>query len=221
LRELAALLVSFGIILIGAEAFTNGIEWLGQRLKLGAGAVGSILAAVGTALPETMVSLIAILGLKKGTEGAEIGIGAILGAPFMLATLAFFITGLAALLFRRNNRPLRLEAKVVRRDLKFFLIVYSMAIFASFLSNQELKNDMAWVLVLAYGVYILLILRDCINGCKHENLAPLYVAGQTQNPTLVKILGQIIIALIDSYWSSGVCAFVNNYSDCYRVAGKV
>ena len=196
MRELAALLVSFGIILIGAEAFTNGIEWLGQRLKLGAGAVGSILAAVGTALPETMVSLIAILGLKKGTEGAEIGIGAILGAPFMLATLAFFITGLAALLFRRNNRPLRLEAKVVRRDLKFFLIVYSMAIFASFLSNQELKNDMAWVLVLAYGVYILLILRDCINGCKHENLAPLYVAGQTQNPTLVKILGQIIIALI-------------------------
>ncbi len=100
MRELAALLVSFGIILIGAEAFTNGIEWLGQRQKLGAGAVGSILAAVGTALPETMVPLIAILGLKKGTEGAEIGIGAILGAPsFMLATLAFFITGLAALLF--------------------------------------------------------------------------------------------------------------------------
>ena len=125
LSDIAMLLVSLGVILLGAEAFTNGIEWLGQKLKLGAGAVGSILAAVGTALPETMVPIIAIFGKGNGTEGADIGIGAILGAPFMLATLAFFITGLAALLFRRNNRPLQLEAKVVRRDLRFFLIVYT------------------------------------------------------------------------------------------------
>ena len=196
MKDIAMLLVSLGVILIGAEAFTNGIEWLGQKLKLGAGAVGSILAAVGTALPETMVPIIAIFGKGKGTEGAEIGIGAILGAPFMLATLAFFITGLAALLFRRKNRPLQLEAKVVRRDLKFFLIVYTMAIFASFLSNQEIKNGVAGVLVLAYGVYVFLILRDNKDGSKHEKLAPLYIARQTQNPTLIKILGQITIALI-------------------------
>lgn len=196
MSDIAVLLVSLGVILIGAEAFTNGIEWLGQRLKLGAGAVGSILAAVGTALPETMVPIIAIFGLGKSTEGAEIGIGAILGAPFMLATLAFFITGLTALLFRRKNRPLYLEAKVVRRDLKFFLIVYTMAIFASFLSNQELKNGVAGALVLAYGVYVFQILRDCKDGCKHEELAPLYIARQTQNPTLGKILVQISIALI-------------------------
>jgi len=196
LRDIAVLLLSLGAILIGAEAFTNGIEWLGQRLKLGAGAVGSILAAVGTALPETMVPIIAIFSIGKGSEGADIGIGAILGAPFMLATLAFFITGLAALLFRRKNRPLLLEAKVVRRDLKFFLIVYTMAVFASFLSNQEFKNYVAWALVLAYGVYVLQILRDSKDGYKHEELAPLYVARQTQNPTLGKILVQIIIALI-------------------------
>lgn len=194
--DIAVLIVSLGVILIGAEAFTNGIEWLGQRLKLGAGAVGSILAAVGTALPETMVPIIAIFGLGKGTEGADIGIGAILGAPFMLATLAFFITGFAALLFRRKNRPLRLEAKVVRRDLKFFLIVYTMAILASFLSNQVFKNGMAWALILAYGVYVFQTLRDCKDGSKQEKLAPLYVARQAINPTLSKILVQIAIALI-------------------------
>jgi len=196
LKDVAVLLVSLGVILIGAEAFTNGIEWLGQRLKLGAGAVGSILAAVGTALPETMVPIIAIFGMDKGTEGADIGIGAILGAPFMLATLAFFITGLAALVFRRTNRPLRLEAKVVRRDLKFFLIVYTMAIFASFLSNQGLKNGVAWALVLAYGVYVVQTLRDCKDGCKHETLDPLYVARHNENPSLTIILVQIAFALI-------------------------
>ncbi|MFH0959112.1 MAG: sodium:calcium antiporter, partial [Pseudomonadota bacterium] len=207
LRDIAMLLVSLGVILIGAEAFTNGIEWLGQRLKLGAGAVGSILAAVGTALPETMVPIIAIFGLGKGTEGADIGIGAILGAPFMLATLAFFITGLAALLFRRTNRPLRLDAKVVRRDLRFFLIVYTMAIFASFLSDKDVKNGVAVALVLAYGFYVIQTLRDCKDGCEYEKLAPLYIARQSQNPSLGKILAQIGIAL--SAIVVGAHGFVN------------
>ena len=196
LSDIALLLVSLGVILIGAEAFTNGIEWFGQRLKLGDGAVGSILAAVGTALPETMIPIIAIFGIGKETEGADIGIGAILGAPFMLATLAFFITGFAALLIRRNNRPLLIDTKVVQRDLQFFLIVFSMAIFASFLPTQELKNGVAWALVLAYGFYVVLILRDCKDGCTHEKLAPLYFARQSRDPSLFKIIGQITIALI-------------------------
>lgn len=196
MSDIAMLVVSLGVILIGAEAFTNGIEWLGKRLKLGDGAVGSILAAVGTALPETMIPIIAIFGIGKETQGAEIGIGAILGAPFMLATLAFFITGLAALFFRRNNRPLFLDTKVVHRDLKFFLIVYTMAIFASFLPTQELKNGVAWALVAAYGLYVILILRDCKDSCQHEKLPPLYLARQSLNPSLVKIIGQITMALI-------------------------
>lgn len=196
LSDIAMLLISLGVILIGAEAFTNGIEWLGQKLKLGDGAVGSILAAVGTALPETLVPIIAIFGIGKETGGVDIGIGAMIGAPFMLATLAFFITGLAALLFRRSNRPLSLDKKVVQRDLQFFLIVYTLAIFASFLPNQELKNGVAWALILSYGIYVFLILRDCNGACNHEKLAPLYLARQTQNPSMVKIIGQITLALI-------------------------
>ena len=201
------LIVSLGIILIGAEAFTNGIEWLGQRLKLGAGAVGSILAAVGTALPETMVPIIAFLGGGVGTEGSDIGIGAILGAPFMLATLAFFITGLTALLFRRKNLPLLLDVKVVQRDLRFFLMVYTMAILASFLPNQLLKNGAALVLLLAYAIYVFQTLRSSKGGHTQEKLASLYVAGRTNNPTIAMILLQISLALIAIVF--GAHSFVN------------
>jgi len=70
-------------ILAGAKIFTNGIEWLGKKLNLSEGAVGSVLAAVGTALPETMVPLIAILFAPTGTA-TEVGIGARLGAPFIV-----------------------------------------------------------------------------------------------------------------------------------------
>ena len=82
-------LLSFAVILAGCEFFTNGVEWAGKRFNLSEGAVGSVLAAVGTAMPETLVPLIAILMLG-GEAGREIGVGAILGAPFMLATMALF-----------------------------------------------------------------------------------------------------------------------------------
>ena len=53
--DVLVLVASFGVILAGSELFTNGIEWFGHKLELGEGAIGSVLAAIGTALPETMV----------------------------------------------------------------------------------------------------------------------------------------------------------------------
>jgi len=91
------LIVALAAILIAAYLFTNAVEILGDRLGLSQGGVGSVLAAVGTALPETMIPIVAILGAvfagRDPESAGEIGIGAILGAPFMLATLAMFVVG--------------------------------------------------------------------------------------------------------------------------------
>src|SRR5258705_4825775 len=96
LVDAAILFVAFLTILAGAELFTNGIERFGKKLDLAEGAVGSVLAAVGTALPETMIPLIAIL-ITGGAAANEVGVRAILGAPFMLSTLAVFVTRIAVL----------------------------------------------------------------------------------------------------------------------------
>ena len=58
--DILILVIAFVIILLGAELFTNGIEWFGRKLQLAEGAVGSVLAAVGTALPETMTRAIGV-----------------------------------------------------------------------------------------------------------------------------------------------------------------
>ena len=98
---------SLAAILAAAVLFTNAVEILGGRLGLGQGAVGSVLAAVGTAMPETMIPVVAILGaVLAGTNpeiAGEIGIGAILGAPFLLATLALFVVGVSVLGFRKRR----------------------------------------------------------------------------------------------------------------------
>ena len=92
------LLGSLVAILIAAEIFTNALEHLGQRLKISEGVTGSLFAAVGTAMPETMVPVLAVVaGTDNQAMNHAIGVGAIVGAPLMLSTLAFFLMGAAAL----------------------------------------------------------------------------------------------------------------------------
>ena len=86
--DLLLFFASFIGILLAAELFTNAVEDIGERLNLSHGVVGSLLAAVGTALPETLVPIVALLfGSPEAKE--HIANGAILGAPFMLPPWGF------------------------------------------------------------------------------------------------------------------------------------
>jgi cation:H+ antiporter len=156
--DVLVLIIAFLIILLGAELFTNGIEWFGRKLELAEGAVGSVLAAVGTALPETMIPIIAIL-FASGEASHAIGIGAILGAPFMLATLAMFVTGVAVLVAGRR-RPtgdtMQVDTRVLAHDMRYFAIAYALAVGAAFLPLDPvwLKWIVAVVLIGIYAWYV-------------------------------------------------------------------
>jgi cation:H+ antiporter len=137
--DLLILLLSFVVILIGAELFTNGIEWFGHKLGLAEGAVGSVLAAVGTALPETMIPIVAIL-FSGEADSDEIGVGAILGAPFMLATLAMFVTGVAVMVQARRREAgdvMPVDPAVLGADMRTFVITYGLAIAAAVVLPPE------------------------------------------------------------------------------------
>ncbi|HSO29701.1 MAG TPA: hypothetical protein VLS28_07340 [Candidatus Sulfomarinibacteraceae bacterium] len=158
MEQVLILLVSFIIILVGAELFTNGIEWFGRKLELAEGAVGSVLAAVGTALPETMIPIVAI-GFASGASTHAVGVGAILGAPFMLATLAMFVTGIAVLLQARR-RPkgdvMPVDTGVLGIDMRTFAIAYAIAIGAAFLPPEPTwpKLVAAGLLLVIYALYV-------------------------------------------------------------------
>ena len=157
------LVISLAAILGAAALFTNAVEMLGERMNLSQGAVGSVLAAVGTALPETMIPVVALIGaaLEGGSAAeaaSEIGIGAILGAPFLLATLAMFIVGVAALVFRgrRNNGgDIVIDKSTTRRDVIFFLVFFTLAAGAGLVALPTyVKVMVAIVLVAAYAIYV-------------------------------------------------------------------
>jgi cation:H+ antiporter len=150
---------AFLVILAGAELFTNGIEWFGRKLELAEGAVGSVLAAVGTALPETMIPIIAIGFAGGGATTDEIGIGAILGAPFMLATLAMFVTGIGVLAFRARRMTatrMTVDPVVLVHDMRWFAVAYALAIGAAFLPPEleAGKLVVAAALLVLYAWYV-------------------------------------------------------------------
>jgi cation:H+ antiporter len=219
--ELALVAISLVIILIAAELFTNAVEWFGHRLGLAEGAVGSVLAAVGTAMPETMIPIIAIL--VTGTEGGhDIGIGAILGAPFLLSTAAFAVTGLGVIFFARrrtNGNNVHLDAVVIGRDIGYFFIVYVFAIayalVADLLDVDEAKYAVAAILLGLYGLYVYRTFSHEGDGgelpVEEEELAGLRFhrwTGGTGSPPTLFILFQFAFAL--GIMIAGALLFVEN-----------
>ena len=158
---------SFLLLLVGAEVFTNGVEWLGQRLGISESATGSILAALGTALPETLIPVIAIL--QGGSAADDIGVGAILGAPLLLATVAMFLVGASAYLFagrREADEAVRYPPESTERDLSVFLFAYVLAVAAAFVPSHLVSVGIAVVLVGLYAVYVHRSVRsgDLVDG---------------------------------------------------------
>ncbi|MFH5801100.1 sodium:calcium antiporter [Haladaptatus sp. CMAA 1911] len=159
LEHVLLLAVSFLFLLAGAEVFTNSVEWLGYRLGVSESATGSILAAVGTALPETVIPLIAIFGSTSGsTEATEgIGIGAILGAPFMLATIAMFLVGSSVLYFskrRTSGREMHFSPESTRRDLSCFLVGFTLAFLAALTDDRTTTLGIGVLLMVLYIFYL-------------------------------------------------------------------
>ena len=149
-------LASVIITLAGCHLFTNGIEWLGKRLNISEGAVGSVFAAVGTTLPETSIPIIAIF-FGAGREQAEVGLGAILGAPFMLSTLVLPILAFLLLLYARIGKrtaTFKLNYGDVRVDIIFFLIAYVLALTCAFSPSRLFHAVVAIALIGLYVYYM-------------------------------------------------------------------
>ena len=199
MSNIAWLLVSLGVILVGAEVFVNGVEWLGKKLDLSEGAVGSVLAAVGTALPETLIPIIAIV-FAGDAAGHEIGIGAILGAPLMLSTLAMFVTGIAVVAFQRrraHRTKVVADYTTMSRDLLFFVVVYAVAVVTGLIPPpyRSLQLMIAALLVIAYFWYVLVLVREERDIDDDSEMPKCYFAPRKENPPLLRILLQVLVAL--------------------------
>ena len=198
--EYFLLILSFAVILAGALLFTNAIEWLGHKLNLGEGAVGSILAAVGTAMPETLIPIVAIIGGVSGSD--EVAVGAIVGAPFLLATIAMALVGVSALAYikrRPQGKHLEVHVETLDRDLIFFMIFFGLAMLIGIFDVPgwvEIAGGV--VCLLAYLYYVYRTIRSSGDVSESHEMDPLIMdrrADRTGGPPNAIMIVQLLLGL--------------------------
>jgi cation:H+ antiporter len=219
IQDVIMLILSLGFILISCIFFTNSVEWLGKKLNLNQGVVGSILAAVGTTLPETIIPIIAII-FYSGKEASQIATGAILGAPFMLSTLGFLMTGASVILYSSaNKRSIKMNAdpNVFRRDLEYFILIYTLAIFTSVFNQfNEVRLASVVLLLTLYLLYVRAIFNS--EGKIEQNVEELLFSRIfSLPPTLSWIIIQLFISLSGIIFSSHL--FVGYVKDLSHLMG--
>jgi cation:H+ antiporter len=195
--NLILLAASFAVILAGALLFTNAVEWLGHRLSIGEGAVGSLLAAVGTAMPESLIPIVAVI---QGGEGSEdVAIGAIVGAPFLLATIAMMLVGLSALAYRSRRpqgRTLEAHAPTLQRDLTVFLVFFTAALLLGVGLPEGVQIVAAVAMVIGYAAYVRRTLTGGGAVQAEETIGPLYMdRSRGGDPPMRLILIQFAVGL--------------------------
>ncbi|HXY87111.1 MAG TPA: hypothetical protein VEG44_01585 [Candidatus Acidoferrales bacterium] len=204
--DVGLFLFSFVLIYAGSVLFTNGVEWLGHKLRLSESVVGCVLSAVGTALPETLIPILAIF-FVGGANGYNVGIGAILGAPFMLGTLAMFVTGVSIFVFRNRQElgaALNVRGSTKKRDLRFFIITYFTAVMVSLIPSDTIKPMLAPLFIGIYFVYLVGVFKGQDSCCKavldpltlHVLSAKLRRGTVRENPSVSHAVIQVALSLV-------------------------
>ena len=193
-------------IYLACEFFVNGVEWVGHRLKIGQTATGTILAAFGTALPESVVTFVAVVfGANAGEK--DIGVGAALGGPLALSTLAYSVVGLTLLGSRhlriRPKKTLNVDARRLGRDQAWFLGIFVFKIGLGLVAFSG-KSWLGLLFLAAYGLYVLKELRGADATSDADDLEPLKCAPKNASPSLILAGLQTLAALLVIFIASRV-----------------
>ena len=193
------------LLVFASDAFTNAVEWVGALYGLARSAVGSVVAAIGSSLPETAVAYIALVALHDPAS-RDVGIGAVLGAPFMLATLVFATVGIIALTRAwksGGDRNLRVNIRSTRFGLGLFVLTFALVIGASFDPTMPVRAITAVLVVLAYIAFVTHNVRALAFEEDH-NPPPLRFAPRAERPPLALVFVQLgaalIVTVIASHW---------------------
>jgi cation:H+ antiporter len=194
------LVASAAVIYLACEAFVNGVEWLGMKLGLTETVTGTLLAAFGTALPESVVTLVAA-AFGKTPAQKDIGVGAALGGPLVLSTIAYGVTALVLIaaakrLGRAANPVVEVDSARLRHDQLWFLAIFVVKV-ALGLVIFAWKPFAGFAFLAAYGAYTLKELRS--EGCAPadaDDLEPLKLRPRDANPAVAWSALQTLVAVV-------------------------
>lgn len=206
LLHVLALLACAIVIYLACELFVNAVEWLGVRLKMGTIAIGTVLAAIGTALPESVVTLVAVT-IGNSPASKDIGVGAAMGGPLALATVAYGVSGYMLLSKKRGPHPLKnVDLTQLPKDQKWFLTIFIFKV-ALGLIAFSFKPWLGILFFAAYGAYFIKEMRADSEKHSDIDLEPLRLQPRRATPSgwavLAQTLGSLTVIFVASHFFVG------------------
>lgn len=191
-----ALLIGAAVIIyLSCELFVNGVEWVGRKFAVGQKATGSILAAFGTALPESVVTLVAVaFGGTVATK--QLGVGAALGGPLALATIAYATVGIVLLTTHQKllkTPDIKRDFRNLARDQAWFLAIFAVKIALGVLVFAW-KPWLGILMLAAYAIYVRKEMSGPDDADEGES-EPLIFQRHAAVPGTAIAVGQTLLAL--------------------------
>lgn len=214
------LLLSAAAIYWSCEYFVNGFEWIGQRFGLTQNATGTVLAAFGTALPESVVTFVAV-AFGNNPASKDIGVGAALGGPLVLATIAYAVVGLTYLSLGPGQKMrwpavMRSTGDMLARDQRWFMCIFVFKL-ALGLVAFTFKPWLGIAFLLAYGAYVRKSMMAEGECAAPEDLEPLKLRPHAEHPSAGWAILQTVLALIVIFLASQL--FVHRLEDIGPLLG--
>lgn len=152
LLEITLIIAGIALVLMGANWFTDGASGLARRLKVSELVIGLTVVALGTSLPEFMVSFLSVL---QGSS--DMSVGNIIGSNVFNILV---ITGGSALM-----KPLVVERSMLVRD--FPICAAASALLCGFaFTNGLIARWEGLLLVVFFSVYLYMAYRIAMKDRK-------------------------------------------------------
>ena len=194
-------IIGTAMVIFGADWLTKGASALARRFNISELVIGLTIVAIGTSLPEFVISLSSAL---NGSSG--IALGNIIGSNIFNSLI---ILGIAALI-----APIKFDSRMLTREIPFNLLA-SMALIL--VSGSMLVGGAPGEQITRYGgliliCFLLVFIRYTFsitgNGEEEESEAPLSVT-----KTILFIVGGLALLII------GGKVFVNGATNIARIIG--
>ena len=147
--EIILILVGFVVVLWGADRFTDGACGLARKFRVSELVIGLTVVALGTSLPEFMVSFMSVL---RGSS--DMSVGNIIGSNVFNILV---ITGLSAIL-----TPLAVDKHLLRRDIPLCFAASALLLLFA-LTNGTIERWEGLLFVAFFACYLYVAYRVAMN----------------------------------------------------------
>lgn len=174
--EIFLIILGIAVVLWGADRFTDGACGLARRLKVSELVIGLTVVALGTSLPEFMVSFMSVL---RGSS--DMSVGNIIGSNVFNILV---IIGASAIM-----RTMDVEKSLLQRDLPI-CIAASVLLFVFAFSGGMIARWEALILVSFFCVYLYIAYRVAMKDRKSAQ-----DVSHTEQSSLPKLILLILVGI--------------------------